>query len=422
MAGPTRWLTAGDRRIPGPPPRRGAGLSDAVTCVPTARIFVVLWPPAGSHAPEWDGLRGRWLISISGDAWRPPGVAAVPPLCLPTPTLRRKDRLTAWLLSVLLRRGPIDNGLAARFDLPRQPRLLPEVLTVEEGGRSAVRTRTDDSPARPFEIELCWNCCTPAGLRIFRGGRAGSPRNCHSKDGLVRVVGKGDRSVRFPVRGKSPSGGLRRYIGRGPAGVAGSASPPFAAWRPALPPPCGASAWIRRAGLEMLVRLPVWPAFRNGVSPTHLRHSFATHLLEGGRGSGIVQEATRACEHQQRTQLYTHLTGETDQGRLRPSHPPALRERNPAVDGAWKETRMELRGLVDAKDELIVYRAQAATALGADSDGRNGALVFLAGLVIIAHRGIRSALGILLSDSARALPGVAPADRPRLDGDRVSHM
>jgi integrase/recombinase XerD len=232
-------------------------------------------------------------------------------------TLRRRAACLRGFYRFCYTEGLIASDLAARFDLPRQPRLLPEVLTIAEVD-GLLEARTDDTPAGIRDralLELLY----ASGLRISEA--VGLDRDDLSlEDALVRVVGKGDRERQVPV-GEVAIGWLRRYINEvRPAWLAPAAQPL----------PHGGPIFLsvrgdrldRRRAWEMLVSTARSAGLQNGVSPHTLRHSFATHLLEGGADLRIVQELLGHANIST-TQLYTHLTGERIRDVYARAHPRA---------------------------------------------------------------------------------------------------
>lgn len=208
--------------------------------------------------------------------------------------------------------GLIERDIAAHLDLPRQPRLLPETLTVAE-----VETLLEAAPdlrARAL-LELVY----AAGLRVSEA--LGLDREDLSTDGgFVRVIGKGDKERLVPV-GDIALDWLARWMDEG---------------RPALlavahvAPERGGPLFLGDRG-GRLARQQAFATVKaaahkaglpEAISPHTLRHSFATHLLEGGADLRIVQELLGHASIST-TQLYTHLTGERIRDVYSRAHPRA---------------------------------------------------------------------------------------------------
>ena len=213
---------------------------------------------------------------------------------------------------------PVD--VAAHLDLPRMPRLLPETLTVEEVERllDAAGAEDDPDPVRLRDralVELLY----AAGLRISEA--LGLDREDLSIDGgFVRVIGKGDKERLVPI-GDVALGVLGTWI-EGPRSTLLALGH--------VEPARGGPLFLGEHG-RRLARQQGWAAVRRAaagagladrVSPHTLRHSFATHLLEGGADLRIVQELLGHASIST-TQLYTHLTGERIREVYARAHPRA---------------------------------------------------------------------------------------------------
>jgi integrase/recombinase XerD len=250
-------------------------------------------------------------------------------------SLRRRAAALKGFYRFAYGEGVIGTDVAAHLDLPRPSRLLPETLTVAEterlleaagpdasaddgepAGDQAVRDRATTQGLRDRAVlELLY----AAGLRISEA--TGLDREDLSIDGsFVRVVGKGDKERLVPV-GDVALDWLRRWID-GPRVrllTLGRAAPLR-----------GGPLFLGDRG-GRLARQQAWAsvkraAMRAGlagrVSPHTLRHSFATHLLEGGADLRIVQELLGHASIST-TQLYTHLTGERIRDVYSRAHPRA---------------------------------------------------------------------------------------------------
>jgi integrase/recombinase XerD len=220
--------------------------------------------------------------------------------------------------------------VAAHLDLPRPSRLLPETLTVDEterlleaaGGDDPVIGRAPDggaSPARALRERALLELLYAAGLRISEA--IGLDREDLSTDGaFVRVIGKGDKERLVPV-GEIALDWLGRWIAGPRAALLANGH---------VAPARGGPLFLGDRG-GRLARQQAWAAVKRAaaraglgdrVSPHTLRHSFATHLLEGGADLRIVQELLGHASIST-TQLYTHLTGERIRDVYSRAHPRA---------------------------------------------------------------------------------------------------
>jgi integrase/recombinase XerD len=196
------------------------------------------------------------------------------------------------------REGIIERNLADLIDPPRPGRYLPEVLAPDEVERILAAPGDDPPGIRDAAIlELLYAC----GLRVSE--LTGLDLDRLNLPGLeVRVIGKGNRERRVPM-GEPARDRLHRYI-TGPR-------QDWTAKRPIV------AVFVSQRGAR-LGRESVWrlvrrwgrvAGIRADVTPHTFRHSFATHLLEGGADLRVVQTLLGHASIST-TQLYTHLTGE----------------------------------------------------------------------------------------------------------------
>jgi integrase/recombinase XerD len=260
---------------------------------------------AASQDPAITYLAARTRRGARGD----PGLAPS--------SLRRRAAAIKGFYRFAYGEGVIGVDVAAHLDLPRPQRLLPETLTEAEVVRllEAAPGDTTHSLRDRALLELLY----AAGLRISEA--IGLDREDLSTDGaFVRVIGKGDKERLVPV-GDIALDWIARWLAGPRAALLAMGH---------VAPAKGGPLFLGDRG-RRLARQQAWAAVKRAaaaaglaerVSPHTLRHSFATHLLEGGADLRVVQELLGHASIST-TQLYTHLTGERIRDVYSRAHPRA---------------------------------------------------------------------------------------------------
>jgi len=227
-------------------------------------------------------------------------------------TLARKLASLRSLFGSLVEHGVLDQNPADLIPSPKRPRNLPRVLKPQE-----LFTLLDRIPATTAlemrdraMLELGYGC----------GLRAEEVVNLDAGDvdfdsEQVRVLGKGSKT-RFVPLGEHAARAVERYLERARPALAGGDEE------------CAlllSKSGRRLSTSDVRRRLRVWTrhaALHAGVSPHWLRHSFATHLLEGGADLRAIQELLGHASVST-TQVYTRVESTRLRSAYARSHPRA---------------------------------------------------------------------------------------------------
>jgi len=193
--------------------------------------------------------------------------------------------------------GQRGDNPAAELALPRRTRRLPRTLSPGEAER-LVEAANGTGP-RDLRDRALTELLYGAGLRVSEA--MGLDKGGVDLDGrLVRCIGKGNKERIVPI-GRQAVEALRRYLSRGRPHLDRRHRPELFLNAQGGP--------LTRAGAFLILRRL---AAKAGLEPERvhphlLRHSFATHLLEGGADLRSVQEMLGHADLAT-TELYTHVT------------------------------------------------------------------------------------------------------------------
>jgi integrase/recombinase XerD len=214
-------------------------------------------------------------------------------------SIRRNVSAVRTYFRFLTGDGLVVRDPSERLETPKRWRTLPDVLTVDEVVKLLAAPTLDD--ALVFRDRALLELAYGAGLRVSEWITLGV-RDLLLDEGLVRVFGKGSKERLVPI-GRTAIGAVAIYLRE---------------LRPRLERGEGKGVLLLNARGRPLTRMGAWKILRGHVeragitkhvSPHTLRHSFATHLLEGGADLRAVQEMLGHVDIAT-TQIYTHVDRE----------------------------------------------------------------------------------------------------------------
>ena len=221
-------------------------------------------------------------------------------------TVMRKLSALRTFYRYLVREEVISTDPTSNLPAARRLHRLPSVVSIEDVNR--LLAQPDPSSPRGLRDRAMLELLYATGLRVSE--LLGLTRGSINLDlGLVRCIGKGSKERIVPV-GRPAIEAIRCYLASrrdaAPALFLGNKGRPLtrvAFWRVV-------GRYARQAGI------------RTHISPHTLRHSFATHMLEGGADLRAIQELLGHANIVT-TQIYTHVSADRLREVYRACHPRA---------------------------------------------------------------------------------------------------
>ena len=205
--------------------------------------------------------------------------------------------------------GMISDNPCDRVDQPKLGVYLPDVLSVDEVADlidSVCLSTWQDYRDRAI-LEVLYGC----GLRVSEA--VDLKISClFLKEGFIRVIGKGDKERLVPL-GEMAADAIKAYLSR-------RTEPYDAVSEDLLFLNRYGRALSRQSMFKMIKSCALKAGIVKDISPHTLRHSFATHLVEGGADLRMVQDML-GHESITTTEIYTHVDSSTWHREVISRHP-----------------------------------------------------------------------------------------------------
>jgi integrase/recombinase XerD len=197
----------------------------------------------------------------------------------------------------LLMDQEIDKDPSNLLEMPKIGRMLPEVLSIQEIDLliDTIDLSSKEGHRNKAILETLYSC----GLRVSELVHL-KFEDIFFKEGFIRVIGKGNKQRLVPV-----SASVEKEIGIYSENIRNHQE---------IKPGNESYVFLNRRGAK-LTRVMIFTIIKNlaakagiekNISPHTFRHSFATHLLEGGANLRAIQEML-GHESITTTEIYTHL-------------------------------------------------------------------------------------------------------------------
>ncbi|WP_110590397.1 site-specific tyrosine recombinase XerD [Microbacterium suaedae] len=228
-------------------------------------------------------------------------------------SLARLQSSVRGLHRFLAREGIVEHDPTARLTPPKQPQKLPKALTIEQVAQLLAAPSGED----PIGIRdrALLELLYATGARVSEA--IGLDVDDLQAGEVLRLRGKGDKERIVPV-GSYAREAVDSYLTRVRPALAAkgrATSKLFLGARGA--PLSRQSAWL------VIQKAAEQAHLTAHVSPHTLRHSFATHLLQGGADVRVVQELLGHASVAT-TQIYTHVSADTLRDMYQTAHPRAV--------------------------------------------------------------------------------------------------
>lgn len=197
----------------------------------------------------------------------------------------------------LFRESLVETNITTLLEMPKLGKHLPSVLSIQEVDalKNAVDLSKSEGQRNRAMIEVAYSC----GLRVSElVGLKMS--DIYAQEGFIKVEGKGEKQRLVPIS-QTALQEIQLYL-------------PDRHSLPVIKPESADVLFLNRRGGQMtrqmfftiIKQCALQAGIKTVISPHTLRHSFATHLLEGGANLRVIQEMLGHSSIQT-TEIYTHV-------------------------------------------------------------------------------------------------------------------